>query len=532
MRFAAVALFLLLALCACSATHSRSGSSANFSFTEGEDIDNLNPVLTTEILVTDLSTLTQGYLVMFDDHNRLVPSLCLRVPTQANHLISNDGRTITYELRRGVRWQDGAPFTSADVAFSVATITSPKVNAASTLGFDQVERVETPNDYKVVVQLKHPYAAFTSIFLAPGIGSGILPKHILHGQDVNHAAWNALPVGLGPYQYVRWNRASSVELRAYDGWWGGRPKLRTLTYKVIPDASTAINQLRTHELSAFGRIPNEQYVAARGIAQTRTIDFPTTAYEHIDFNVESPYLQDVRVRQALAHAIDVRTIVKKVDHGSGVLACTPVPISSWAYYAQTPCADYDLNTAAQLLDAAGWRMRSDGVRYKDGQALRLTMVSTVGNLSRDETAIIIQAAFKRIGVPLRYVRYQANQLFANGSGILASGKFDLGMYAWFWGADPDISNLYACSQRPPHGQNYSRYCSPQVDSLLQDALVHYDQRIRRNDYVQIQKIIANDMPSVVLFQRVDHMTADNRFSNLAPGPIQLFTHPAAISGAY
>jgi peptide/nickel transport system substrate-binding protein len=532
MRRCICALVLLLALSACGGMHSRLPAGAPFSFTEGEDIDSLNPVLTTEIVVTDLSTLTQGYLVMFDDHNRLVPSLCRRVPTQANHLISSDGRTITYELRRGVRWQDGAPFTAADVAFSVQTITSPKVNAASTLGYDQIESLQTPSDYKVVVHLKRPYAAFTSIFLAPGIGSGILPKHILQGQDVNHAAWNALPVGLGPFQYVRWSRGSSVELRAYDGWWGGRPKLRTITYRIIPEASTAINQLRTHELSAFGRIPNEQYVTARTIAETRTINFATTAYEHIDFNVESQYLKDVRVRQALAHAIDVRTIVEKVDHGSGVLACTPIPISSWAYYAQTPCYNYDLNAAAQLLDEAGWRMHSDGIRYKDGQPLRLTMVSTVGNLSRDETAIVIQAAFKRIGVPLRYVRYQANQLFANVNGILASGNFDLGMYAWFWGADPDISNLYACSQRPPHGQNYARYCNPQVDALLQAALTHYDQSARRNYYVQVQKLIGDQVPSVVLFQRVDHLTADARFANLDPGPIQLFTRPAAISGAY
>jgi peptide/nickel transport system substrate-binding protein len=185
-----------------------------------------------------------------------------------------------------------------------------------------------------------------------------------------------------------------------------------------------------------------------------------------------------------------------------------------------------------LLDAAGWHMHADGVRYKNGKPLRLTLVSTVGNLSRDETAIIVQAAFRRIGVPLQYIRYQANQLFANGIGILSSGKYDLSLYAWFWGADPDISNLYSCAQRPPHGQNYSRYCNPQVDRLLQDALTHYDRQTRRADYVKIQQLIAHDVPSVVLFQRVDHLTADTRFSNLDPGPYLLFTKPAAISGAY
>jgi peptide/nickel transport system substrate-binding protein len=527
---ALVLLLLLLALAGCGARGR--DPTTTFSFTEGEDIDSLNPILTTEVLGNDLSMLTQGYLVTFDQRNRLVPSLCLRVPTQTNHLISQDGRTITYELRRGVRWHDGHPFTAADIAFSVRTILNPHVNTASTLGYDQISRLDTPNDHTVVVHLKRPYAPFVSIFMTPAIGSGILPKHILQGQDVNRAAYNSLPVGLGPFQYVSWSRGSSIQLKAFDGWWGGRPKLRRIEYKIIPDASTAITQLRTRELSAFGRVPNDQYVGASTISQTRTLNYDSTAYEHIDFNNESPLVRDVRVRQALAHAIDVRTIVQKADHGAGVLACTPIPVSSWAYYSETSCYDYNLTTAGNLLDAAGWRMRSDGIRYKDGVPLRLTLVSTVGNLSRDETAIIIQAAFHRIGVPLQYIHYQANQLFANVNGILASGKYDLGMYAWYWGADPDISTLYACSQRPPHGQNYSRYCNPQVDALLSDALVTYDRAKRRADYVRIQKLIAQDVPSVVLFQWVDHLTADTRFSNLAPGPILLFTKPAAISGAF
>lgn len=521
-----------LLLCVLSACSTAARSSQSFSFTEGEDVDSLNPVLTTEALVTDLSELTQGYLVTFDARDRLVPSLCLHVPTQANHLISPDGRTITYRLRRGVRWQDGRPFTSADVAFSAKTIASPKVNASSTLGYDQIASVETPNDDTVVVHLKRPYAAFVSIFLAPGVGSGMLPKHLLEGKDVNHAEYNELPVGLGPFKYTRWSRGSSIEMAAFDGWWGGRPKLRSIVYRIIPDASTAISQLHTRELSAFGRVPDEQYLAARAVPHARTLDFGTTAYEHVDFNVSTPILRDRRVRQALSHAIDVKTIVQKVNHGSGILSCSPIPVSSWAYDAATPCFGYDLPAARRMLDAAGWTLHADGVRYKAGVPLRLTLVSTSGNISRDETALIVQAAFKEIGVPLQYVRYQANALFANGIGVLARGKYDLSMYAWYWGADPDISNLYACTQRPPHGQNYSRYCNPQVDALLQQALAHYDHATRRAYYARVQQIVGNDVPSVVLFQHVDHLTADARFTHLDPGAIQLFTRPADISGAY
>ncbi|HEY1656606.1 MAG TPA: peptide ABC transporter substrate-binding protein [Candidatus Tumulicola sp.] len=527
----AVAL-LLCALTACGTVAQSRQATQTFSFTEGEDVDNLNPVLTNEILVTDLSVLTQGYLITFDARNRLVPSLSLQVPTAANHLISADGRTITYMLRRGVHWQDGYPFTAADVAFSAKTIVDPKVNASSTLGYDQITSVATPDDYTVVVRLKRPYAAFVALFLTPGVGSGILPKHLLQGKEINHAEYNALPVGLGPFKYTRWLRGSSVEMAAYDGWWGGRPKLRSIVYRIIPDASTAISQLSTRELSAFGRVPDEQYLAARGTPHTRTLDFATTAYEHVDFNVQNPILQDRRVRQALAHAIDVKMIVQKVNHGSGILSCSPIPVSSWAYDSATPCFGYDLPAARRLLDAAGWKLHSDGIRYKSDVPLRLTLVSTSGNLSRDETALIMQAAFKDIGVPLQYVRYQANALFANQTGILSMGKYDLSIYAWYWGADPDISNLYSCAQRPPHGQNFSRYCSPQVDALLAQALAHYDRATRRAYYRRVQQIVGTDVPSVVLFQHVDHLTADDRFRHLDPGPFQLLTRPGDISGNY
>ncbi len=498
-------------------------------FTEGQDIDNLNPILTTQILVSDLSTLTAGYFFLYDQRDELVPWLCVEVPTQANHLISADGKTLVYKLRRNVVWQDGVPFTANDVAFSVRTILDPKVNTASTVGFDHIARLETPDPYTVVVHLKMPDASFVSRFLTPGVGSAVLPKHLLEGRDVNHAAYNGLPVGIGPFKYVRWTRGSSVELEAFDRWWGGPPKLRKIVYEIIPDFNAAFNQLHAHDLDVVGRFPNNLIPPAKTIAQTNTLDFDETAYEHIDFNLTHPPLDDVRVRRALAHAIDPAAIVAKVDHGSGYLSCTMIPHFSWAYDDHAPCYSFDLAMASRLLDEAGWPRGPDGVRRHGGRPLRLTLVSTIGNLSRDQSAILIQSWFKAIGVDLSYRRYQANQLFAKRTGILDSGNFDLGLFAWYWSPDPNIRDLYACDQAPPHGQNESRYCNHAVDGLLDDALTHYDRTRRRADYVRAQDLIATDMPSFVLYQSVGHTLARDDFHHLDPGPIQLFSHPAALS---
>lgn len=531
----AFAVLLLAVLGGCSSVASRhagaGGTAGELRFTEGEDIDSLNQLLTTELVSVDIGSLTQGYLFTFDRRDDLVPSLALLVPTRRNGAISRDGRTIVYHLRHGVVWQDGAPFTSADVAFTVKTILDPHVNVASTLGYDDVARVATPDAYTVVVHLKRPYAPFVSLFLTPGTGSVILPKHLLAGQDLNHAAYNNRPVGLGPFEIVRWTRGSSVEMVAFDRWWGGRPKLRRIVYRIIPDADTAINELRTGELDAFGHIPNVQYPAAKAVAHTRTFDVDTTGFEHVDFNLRNPVLADRRVREALVRAIDTREIVRKVDRGSGFLSCSPVPHFSWAYDASTPCYSFDLRASDRLLRAAGWRMGADGLRHKDGRTLRLTLASTVGNLSRDETAILMQSWFRRIGVDLSYRRYQANQFFAHGDGVLDAGTFDLALFSWYWGADPDLSRLFACASIPPHGQNESRYCNPTVDRLLADALAHYGRARRRADYARVQAILAHDLPEVVLYQVRDHLTIADGFHHVAPGPILLFTRPADLCEA-
>ena len=185
----AVCLFAALLACALSACSgsggvNRSGARhawtipGTFRWADGEDIDNLNPLLSTETLVNDLSAFTMGYFFVFDEQGKPVPSLCLQVPTRANRLISPDGKSITFKLRHGVVWHDGKPFTSADVAFTVKTILDPKTNVL-TRGWDLIERVDTPDAYTAIFRLRKPYAAFINRYFTPVGNPAILPKHLL-----------------------------------------------------------------------------------------------------------------------------------------------------------------------------------------------------------------------------------------------------------------------------------------------------------------------------------------------------------------
>ncbi|GAC1652387.1 MAG: peptide-binding protein [Vulcanimicrobiaceae bacterium] len=502
-----------------------------FRWADGEDVDNLNPLLSTETVVEDLSSFTMGYFFKFGRDGKPVPDLCVEVPTQANHLISADGRSITFKVRHGVKWQDGAPFTSADVVFTVNAILDPKTNVLSRSGWDDIRHVDTPDKYTAIFRLKEPYAPFIDRFFTPVGNPALLPQHLLGGKDLNRASYNALPVGTGPFKYVRWVRNSEVVMDASDNYWGGRPKLGRLVFKVIPSTNTVASELQTHELDAFVRVPSSQWQDVRTTSGTTTVGYDTTSYGHVDFNLQNPALASVQVRRALAHAIDVRTLWRKVDRESGRLDPSMISTFSWAHDSRAPRYAFDLALAARMLDAAGWRAGPDGVRVKGATALRLTFAGSVGNPGLDERVALIQSWFKQIGVTLEYKKFPTNQLFASfaAGGIVATRKYDLASYAWSIAPDPDPTNLIACSKISPRGQNYMAYCNPQVDALLSDAVLHYDQNRRRRDLVAVQEMVGNDVPFLVLSQRTDHMTFNDDFRGIRPGPAMVFWDPQDIS---
>lgn len=532
----AAALACALGACSGGAGTSSGGRHAwtvpgTFRWADGEDIDNLNPLLSTETLVNDLSSFTMGYFFVFDDKGRPVPSLCLQVPTKANHLISADGKSITFKLRHNVLWHDGKPFTSADVAFTVKTILDPRTNVLTRDGWDLIERVDTPDRYTAIFRLKRPYAAFVNRYFTPVDNPAILPKHILAGQDVNHSPYNGLPIGLGPFRYVRWTRGSEVVMEAFPKWWGGAPKLKRVVFKIIPDANTMMTALQTHEIDAFVRVPTNIYEQVDRTPYTKTVAFDTTSYGHIDFNVTNPVLADPQVRQALARAIDVRRLWATVAHHSGFLACTPISHLSWAYDPHAACYPFNLRAAAAQLQADGWIMGTDGLRHKNGRTLRFAFAGNTGNPGLDTSVLMIQQWFKRIGAGLEYYRYPTDKLFASyaGGGVVATRHYDITSYAWSLPPDPDMTNYIACSRISPKGQNYMGYCNPQVDAALEDAQMNYDRAVRKRDYIRMQQVLARDVPFVVLSQRTEHMTYNDDFRNIKPGPVMDFWNPQEIS---
>ena len=253
----ALALVTVLALAAACTRVSTTESGARNAFTRPHelriaslgDVVTLNQLFAADLTLAWLSQMTMAYLFRYDRANRLLPELALDVPTLANGGIGKDRRTVTYRLRKGVKWSDGAPFSADDVVFTTHVILDPHTNVVSRNGWDRIAKVEEPNKYAVVVRLREPFSPFIETFFA---GVPILPKHLLeHAKNINTDSYNALPVGIGPFKYLRWRRAERIELTENPLYWRGTPKLRKIVCRIIPNRDTILAALQTGEVDLW-----------------------------------------------------------------------------------------------------------------------------------------------------------------------------------------------------------------------------------------------------------------------------------------
>ena len=523
----AIALLLLAAIAACTRTAPYHAGQRNAWTVPGvlriasrQDPSNLNILLGTETIDADLSMFWAAYLFHVDDRNELVPEMATREPTLRNGDISKDGLSITYHLRRGVTWQDGAPFDADDLVYTWHQMLNPRNAVVSRQGYDLISRIDEPDKHTVVVHLVRRYAPFVNGFFAMANHPDcILPKHLLAKYaDLNRVPYNELPIGTGPFRVERYEKGAEIVFVANDRYWRGPPGLRRIEWHIVANDDTMLAMLQSHALDFFYRAPETMAQSLRGIPGTRVILSTFTRYADIGFNASVPALSDVRVRRALAYATDRNALVQKVTHGVTVLGETDQPPFSWAYNPHAPHYAYDPSAAAHLLDAAAWRMGADGIRSKDGRPLALTLVSFTGSQTAGDAEALIQAQWRQAGVDVTIKNFPSGQLYATKSmgGIEQSGKFDVIFENWANGADPDDSILVACSMAPPNGWNVYHFCNPALDAAERTALTNYDPRIRRAAYARVQEIMGDGLPFFVLWYQRELDVVNTDLKNYRP----------------
>ncbi len=530
--FVCMALACVLALGGCSKVSTQSGGARPngaapipgvLRYAEIVEPDSLSTLLSTQVVTVDLSYLMFSYFFNVDNHDNFVPEIATEVPTLANGGISADGKTITYHMRPGVKWQDGVPLTSRDIVFTYRAIMNPRNNVQVRAGYDQIASVEAKGAYTVVVHMKNVFAPIVAYFMGVQGGFSILPAHLLEQYpDLNHVAWNNTPVGSGPFKFVEWVHGDHITLEANPLYWRGPPKLNKIIYRIVPDSNTIVTLLQTHELDAWFRADPGKITQLRGLSDYNVMTTAENVFGHIDFNVEDPILADVNVRRAIESAIDRERIAADATNNVFVQTDTDQSVFSWALDHHQPFYPYNPAKAAQLLDQDGWKVGLDGIRVKNGTRLSLQLSYVGGQSIAEKLGGLMQQEAKAVGIELTQKTYPGNLYFASkqSGGILNGGKYQLAYYGWVSGVDPDNSSLYRCNQFPPQGQNTLFWCDHTLDAAEVDALTHVDQARRIRDYHIISTELGEQAPTVFMFaeRRVDVMP--KQFSGFSPSPAE------------
>ncbi len=461
----------------------------------GGPLVSLNPALAFSFDANAVSEAIFDGLVKLDARGRVVADLATRVPSGSNGDIGAGGRTITYHLRRGVRWHDGKPFTSADVAFTFRILRDPRISGPNRAIYASVAALETPDPYTVRVRLRERSAVAVARLFCIGENGGILPAHLLaHVRDLNSSDFNGHPVGTGPYAFVSWQRASRLTLRANPAYFGGRPRIARLEIVEVADKNTLAALLKTHQVDVASGgaslIP-----ALRDEPSLRLIVAPSRSAIYLCFNVPRPPFDDRRVRRALAFALNRERLARVVSLGTARAAESLIPPFSWGYRRDNGAPSYDPVRSAQLLDAAGWRRGSDGIRRKGGQALEIGLVTFDLPVVR-KMAVLLQAAWHDVGANVSLRVVPGNVLFGNG--LLAKRTYEVALLGQGFDEDPDLTNFVTSAYVPPLGENFARYRDADVDRWSAAALHGPDRAVRAPFYARIARRLNRDVPYVPL----------------------------------
>ncbi|MGB8266598.1 MAG: ABC transporter substrate-binding protein [Candidatus Velthaea sp.] len=474
----------------------------------------LNPLLATQLAENSIDSLFADKLISMDGQGHFVPILAREVPTQDNHDISADGLTIRYRLRHGIKWHDNVPFTSKDVKFSFEAMMNPNNDIISRNGYDDVASVDTPDADTVIFHLKRPFAPFVAtVFSESDSPYEIVPEHVLGRlHDINDAPFNSAPIGTGPFKFVRWLRGDRIEFTRNDDYFLGRPKLKTVIVKLIPDENTEIQQLRTHELDWMWEASSNAYKSIKGLPDIRIVLTPINAYYGLMFNNAKAPTNDLHVRRAILEAVDKAALARTLTFGEAEPATQDLPSFMWAYDKSLAPTRYDLAAAKRDLAQAG---------FGPAHPLVLELYYEQSQAFMKNAAVQIQSALAPLGIEL-HVHPQLSSVIYGGygaGGTLARGKYSIALYQWIAGVDPDDSAQFMCRNRPPNGYNQSEYCSAVTDAAEDTALHTYDQAKRKLAYARVQQQMAKDVPQDFLlwYKQIQPLNPD--LQGFDPNPV-------------
>ena len=480
----------------------------------------LNPMYANQWFSTITTQFWLKSLWSFDPDNNPVPEIAAEIPVP-----SEDGLTLTINLRDDVLWSDGEPVTAQDFVFTYDMYMADSNVVASRYPYeDYVASVEAPDDQTVVVNFTEPFAAWlTSLFT-----SGVLPEHVLQpvfeaDGTLDNAAWNTAPtVGVGPFVFTEWETDSHMIFEANPNWINP-PKLEQVFIRMADDSAQEVSILAGDtDIGSFLDWSQADAINNSGEAAfvTQPSGYDEGWFLNFDPETAHPAMLDVNVRKAIVLATDREKIVQDLLGG-----LTEVPATFWD--STPPFADpaltpypYDVEEANRLLDEAGWvDSNADGTRDKDGTELVLRYIANQRQLRKDVQAVV-QQMWAQVGIGAELVNYGDDYFngYADG-GPQATGQYDIAEYSSTGSyPDPEASYNWLCSEvvgaDNPEGGNWQGYCNEELDALFDEQAVTTDPEARKELYYQIGKIMFDDVVWVGLWKDPDLWSVSTRIQNV------------------
>jgi peptide/nickel transport system substrate-binding protein len=471
------------------------------------DVSSLNPVLASSHFERFVETYLFTPMIQFDHDLQVIPGVAEKWE------ISDDGKLYTFHLNPAATFSDGTPVRASDALFTLRKIVDPQTEAPQIAGgFEQLDLANTRvvDDHTIVVAFKVATAPQLTHFY----DLLVLPEHV-YAQGNFKTDFASKVVGTGPYRLVRHESGKEIVLERRPDYWGPKPYLKTVIFKIIVDDTTAWNAMKRDDIDET-IIPTDTWLnESRRPELQRTIDFRrfyTLQYNYIPWNNRHPLLGDKRIRRALAMCIDLQSIITNLYRGTARAMTGPFTPDQWAYNPDVPVIQYNPTEAQRILASAGWLdTNGDGILDKDGKPLRLEMLITGGNSPSTPFAQLFQAELKKIGVQLDVTTLDPSAFIQR---ILA-GNYGCAYLSWDLDPDPDPFPLFHSSQMPPHGQNIVYFANAEADRLMEAGRREFKQAERVKIYRQFHALLADEQPYTWTVQVSSKWAVNKRLRNVS-----------------
>ena len=457
--------------------------------------DTLNPMFTTTAIGRWVQRLYSDGLVLIDGEGNVQKAVA------ESWTASPDLKQFTFKLHPGIKFHDGQPLTMADVKFTYEQYAHPDYERTR----DEILRIKGAKDFRagkaqeiagikvtdgqnISFELDEPDAFF---FETAQLVS-IFPKHVLEkipAKELKASSFTRQPLASGPYKVVTWKEKESVIFEANPEYHLGRPALDQIVMRLIPEVATVASELRTGGIH-LGLIQSEHQDAFSREAGLTVTNVPGTQYFAVRYDNGNPIFADLKVRRALTFALDRDAILKGVAGGLGTLNNTHLHPSVPEYNPNVKGYSYQPEQAKTLLDEAGWKAGSDGIRAKDGQKLSVEHVFTAGSSVQERHALLVQQQLKEVGVDVR-LNPVDSAVFS--STYYKPGKFETISSGWNNLVIPPFSEMLLNFSTSGY-HNVDRYSRPEVDQMIAEIPKTADAAKRKEIFWKLQEILSEDAP--------------------------------------